>query len=137
MPLALFAAAAVGLMSTPAFAQNFMPYQVTAIAREVYIACNEVGRREGSLDPRAACACVTGYMAGAMSDRDFEVASVLLKVGEMTERGAAQSEIEAEILDFFQRGYTQDDVNRVAAQVRQIGARGDAVCSQFERETTS
>ncbi len=134
MRITIIAALAAALATTAsAYAQNYQLNSVAATARQVYASCLSMSRKEGVADPAAACACVTGYMGGSMSDRDFEVASVLLRVGEMTESGASQASIEAEIMAFFERGYTEDDVNRVAAQVEQISARGDAVCGQFEQ----
>ena len=133
MRIAFFAAACAALsLTAPASAQNYQFNSVTSVARDVYSTCVEVSRKNGSLDAAEACACVTGYMAGAMSDRDYEVASVLLKIGDMAESGASQSEIQAEIIAFFERGFTEADVNRVAATIQAIGSRGDAVCAQFE-----
>lgn len=117
----------------PAFAQNYQFSSVTETARQVYVSCMNVSVSNGVTDPRASCACITGYMAASMNDRDFEVVSILLRVGEMSENGSAKSEIEAEITAFFERGYGKDDIDRVAATVQQIGARGDAICSQFEK----
>jgi hypothetical protein len=131
----IFVAAAVAAAiawSAPASAQSNQFSSVTAIAGQVYASCVSASRRAGLYDPRLSCACVTGYMGASMNDRDYEVASVLLRVGEMAETGASQMAIEAEITEFFQRGFTEDDVKRVAATVQQIAARGDAVCSQFE-----
>lgn len=126
---ALMAALSLG---ATAHAQSDLS-SVAAIASGVYASCSALSEREGLSDPRAACACLTGYMGGAMSDRDFEVASVLLRVGEMEESGASEIAIEAEIMAFFERGFTEDDVTRVAAMVDAISARGDALCGQFER----
>lgn len=126
-------AAAVGIIS-PANAQNyFSSSTVVQNARDVYAACARMSTG-GGIDVRASCACITGYMGGAMNDRDFEVAAVLLKIGEMTETGAPQASIDAVIIDFLQRGFTEADVTRVAAMVEQMGARGDAVCGQFEQK---
>lgn len=132
----MFVAAAIAaalLSSAPASAQYNQLSSVTATASQVFSTCVSMSRRGGVSDPRTSCACITGYMGASMNDRDYEVANVLLRVGEMSETGASQSAIEAEITAFFQRGFTEDDVNRVAATVQQIAARGDAVCSQFER----
>ena len=127
------AAAAVALFITaaPAAAQNDQSGSITATAREVYNSCLSISRKQGGGNGSEGCACVTGYMGGMMSDRDFEVASVLLRVGEMSEEGAAQSDIDAEVRAFIQRGFTEEDVRRVAAMVQAAGARGDAVCAQF------
>jgi hypothetical protein len=130
--IALAALAAALTLSTPAVAQNYQLNSVTATARQVFASCVSMSRKEGAANPAAACACVTGYMAGAMNDRDFEVAKTLLRVGEMTENGTSQATIEAEIMAFFERGFTEADVERVAAQVEQMSSRGDAVCGQFD-----
>ena len=127
------AAFAVVMATTGAAnAQNYLPSSVTATAREVYQSCTRV--TAGAGDVRASCACLTGYMGGAMTDRDFEVVAILLRVGEMTESGAAEAAIQAEIMAFFERGFTEADVQRVAAMVNQISSRGDAVCGQFEQK---
>lgn len=132
----LTAAAIAAVLATTAIAhaQNNMPPSLTATARNVYQSCARVTAGAGAGDVRASCACLTGYMGGAMSDRDFEVVAILLRVGEMTESGAAESAIQAEIMAFFERGFTEADVQRVAAMVNQISSRGDAVCGQFERQ---
>lgn len=129
--LAAFAAALAA--SAPAQAQNFQFSSVTATAQRIYASCVSMSGRSGVADPRASCACITGYMGASMNDRDFEVAGILLRVGEMTETGASEQAIEAEIVAFFERGFTEADINRVAATVEQISQRGDAICSQFER----
>lgn len=131
--IVIAAVAAAFWSSAPAGAENFQMNSVTATARQVYNSCMSMSQRSGAATPAAACACVTGYMGASLDDRDFEVASVLLRVGQMTENGASQASIETEIMAFFERGYTEDDVNRVAASVQQISQRGDAVCSQFEQ----
>lgn len=117
-----------------AAAQNNQFSAVAETARGVYASCRSLSAREGVADARAACACVTGYMGGMMSDRDFEVAAVLLKVGEMTESGASQAAIEAEIMAFFERGFTESDVQRVSSMVETAGARGDAVCGNLDAQ---
>lgn len=132
--LAMAAIASVLTVSATASAQNYAYSSVTASARTIYASCAQMSQKQGMADVRAACACITGYMGGAMSDRDFEVASVLLRVGEMTENGTPQATIEAEIMAFFERGFTEADVNRVAAMVDQMSTRGDAVCGQFEQQ---
>lgn len=119
--------------SGPAGAQNYQFSSVRETAQRVYASCLSMSGRSGVADPRVSCACITGYMGASMDDRDFEVAGILLRVGEMTETGASQQAIEAEIVAFFQRGYTEADIDRVAATVERIGTRGDTVCSQFEQ----
>jgi len=135
MHKALVAAfAAFFAASLPAGGQNYDLSSVSAAARQVFASCESLSRREGvAVDVRAACACLTGYVGGIMTDRDFEVAAFLLRVGDMTETGASPASIEAEIMAFFERGYTEDDVQRVAAAVEAASARGDAVCAQFEQ----
>lgn len=128
------ALAALVMATTTANAENDALSPVTTTARNVYLSCAQVSGRAGGPDVRASCACITGYMGGAMSDRDFEVVAVLLRVGEMTQSGAPEATIQAEIMAFFERGFTEGDVQRVAAMVDQIGARGDAVCGQFEQK---
>lgn len=123
---------AVLLTTVTANAQTYSSTSVTATARNIYQSCASVTGRAGAGDVRASCACITGYMGGAMSDRDFEVVAILLRVGEMTDTGASEAAIQAEIMAFFERGYTEDDVQRVAAMVDQMSTRGDAVCGQFE-----
>ncbi len=129
--LAALAAALAG--QTPAKAQNYQFLSVAATAQRVYASCLSMSGRSGVVDPSASCACITGYMSASMNDRDFEVAGILLRVGEMTESGASQQAIEAEIIAFFDRGFTEADITRVASTVEQISERGDAVCGQFER----
>jgi len=130
--IAALAAGAALLASPPAGAQNYAFSSIASSARQVYASCVSISRQQGIADPRMACACVTGYMGGALSDRDYEVAAVLLRVGEMTENGASQQAIEAEIIAFFERGFTEADVQRVSSAFDQISARGDTVCKQFE-----
>lgn len=125
--------AAAFLCSAPAGAENYQLSSVSDTARQVYASCMSMTGKKGAANPAVSCACITGYMGASMNDRDFEVASVLLRVGEMTENGTSQATIEAEIMAFFERGFTEDDVNRVAATVDQISTRGDAVCGQFEQ----
>jgi hypothetical protein len=133
--IALAAAAATFASASlaPAGAQTYGNAAVTASARNIYAACAQMSQRSGMGDVRAACACITGYMGGTLSDRDYEVAAILLRVGQMTENGASQDAIDSEIIAFFQRGFTETDVNRVAAAVDQMSARGDAICGQFEQ----
>ena len=129
------AAFAAILMSTAtAGAQGYSTSSLPATARSIYQSCAQVAGGSSGADVRASCACITGYMGGAMSDRDFEVVSILLRVGEMTELGASEAAIQAEIMAFFERGFTEADVQRVSAMVDQIGARGDAGCGQFEQK---
>ncbi|MFZ5618179.1 MAG: hypothetical protein ACOZAA_12765 [Pseudomonadota bacterium] len=132
--IATAAVAAFCFFSAPAGAQNYQFSSVTASARQVYASCFTMSKRGGLTDPRASCACITGYMGASMSDRDFEVAGILLRVGEMTETGAAQAAIEAEITAFFERGFTEEDIQRVASTVEQISQRGDSICGQFEQQ---
>jgi hypothetical protein len=128
------ACAAIVAASFPAAGQNYDLSSVSAAAIQVYASCESMSQRAGiAVDVRAACACLTGYVGGMMSDRDFEVAAFLLRVGEMTETGVPQAAIEAEIMAFFERGFTQADVQRVAAAVDAASARGDAICAQFEQ----
>lgn len=134
MRLLLFAAASAALLwSSSASAQNYALSSVTESARMVYASCENMSRRAGLADARAACACITGYMGASMTDRDFEIAGFLLRVGEMAETGAGDAAIGAEVMAFFERGFTEQDVERVAATVEQISGRGDAICGQFER----
>lgn len=132
--LAMAAVAGVLTVSTTASAQNYAYSSVSASARNIYAACARMTQTQGAADVRASCACITGYMGGAMNDRDFEVAAILLRVGEMTESGVPEATIQAEIMAFFERGFTEADVQRVAAMVDQMSTRGDAVCSQFEQQ---
>jgi hypothetical protein len=129
----LAALAAALAAPAPATAQTFQFSSVAATAQRVYASCLSVSGRSGVADPRASCACITGYMGASMNDRDFEVAGILLRVGEMTDSGASQQAIEAEIMAFFERGFTEADIARVASTVEQISQRGDAVCGQLER----
>ncbi len=131
---AIAALAAAISVSTPAGAQNYALSSLPATARSVYQTCAQLTARAGGVDIRASCACITGYMGGALSERDFEVVAVLLRVGEMTDSGASEASIQAEIMAFFERGFTEQDVQRVAAMIDQITARGDAVCGQFEQQ---
>ncbi len=129
----IFAAIAAFLAGlSPASAQNDLNSIVETSARSIYASCARMSAASGMNDVRAACACITGYMGGALNDRDYEVAATLLRVGEMAETGASQTAIEAEIMAFFERGFTEADVNRVAGLVQQMGVRGDVVCGQFE-----
>ncbi len=133
--IAVAAVAAIAcLCSAPAGAQNYQFSSVTTAARDVYSACVSLSRREGLSEPRAACACFTGFMGGTMSDRDFEIASGLIKVGELTENGAPQTAIDQEVAAFLGRGFSEADINRVVSMIDEAGARGDAICGQFERE---
>src|SRR5690606_28186328 len=132
----LAAAVAAAFAAAPVFAQNYAVGSVAATAQEIYTSCLEVGRDSGAADPSDACACLAGYLAGALSDRDYEVAGVLLKVGQLMNAGASQSQIEAEIVAFLQRGFTEDDVRRVGGAVEAIAARGQSVCGQFEKNSS-
>lgn len=123
---------AVLIAATPSNAQYSGGSTVVESAREIYQSCSRISAGSGMADIRAACACITGYMGGALNDRDYEVAAILLRIGEMSEAGAPDSAIEQEVIGLLQRGYSQADVQRVAALVEQIGARGDAVCGQFQ-----
>jgi hypothetical protein len=128
------ALAAISVALSSAAGQGYDLSSISAVARQVYTSCESISQREGvAIDIRAACACLTGYVGGTMSDRDFEVAAFLLRVGEMTETGVPQAAIEAEIMAFFERGFTEEDVQRVAAAVDAASARGDAICAQFEQ----
>jgi len=122
------AAIATGSANAQTYASSTLP----ATARSIYQSCTQVAGGSTGADMRASCACITGYMGGAMSDRDFEVVAVLLRVGEMTESGAPEATIQAEIMAFFERGFTESDVQRVSAMIDAVTARGDAVCGQFE-----
>lgn len=130
--IAAATAIAVFIAAAPANAQYFGGSTVVESAREIYQSCSRISADSGMADVRAACACITGYMGGAMNDRDYEVAAILLRIGEMSEAGASDSEIEQEVIALLQRGYSEADVQRVAALVDQIGARGDTVCGQFQ-----
>ena len=127
------AAAVVVAASTPAGAQNYFASPVTKNARDLYAACASMESRAGISDIRASCACITGYMAGSFNDRDFEIVAVLLRIGEMAETGAPQDAIDAEVIAFLQKGYTEQEIQRVSGVIEQIAARGDAVCGQFEK----
>jgi hypothetical protein len=130
----IVAASVVAALLSPATAQNNQLSGLAETAQGVYASCRSMSAREGFADAAAACACVTGYMGGMMSDRDFEIAAMLLKVGEMTENGASEAAIEAAIMAFFERGFTEADVQRVAAMVEAAGARGDAVCGMLDAQ---
>lgn len=132
--LAFAAIAGALAVSSPASAQNYAYSTVAASAQNIYASCARMSQSKGMADVRAACACITGYMGGAMSDRDFEVAAFLLRVGEMAESGGPEATIQAEIMAFFERGFTESDVQRVASMVDQMSTRGDAVCGQFEQQ---
>lgn len=129
--IALIAIAALSFTSL-AKAETLQLGAVATSARQIYASCLAVSQREGAANPAAACACITGYMGASMNDRDFEVASTLLRVGEMSENGASQAAIEAEVLAFINRGFTQADIDRVSAAIQEMSERGDAVCGQFD-----
>lgn len=120
-------------IGTPASAQYFDSGGVNEAAQRIYRSCVNISETSGMTDIRAACACITGYLGGTFNDRDFEAAAILLRVGELVETGAPQSAIDAEVVSLFQRGYAEQDVQRIAAMIEQASPRGDAVCAQFQQ----
>ncbi len=115
-------------VASPAFAQS-SSVRLGETAREVYSSCLTVGK---GADLSTACACLTGYLGGVLDDRDLEITAFLLRIGEMADRGVPEADIQSEVYDFFSKGFSEADVQRVAALVEQISARGDIVCGQFE-----
>jgi len=119
------------LIATPSFAQNYQYSAVTSAAREIYDSCTEVSDDSGISDPRAACACVAGYLAGVLSDRDYEAMGLIIKIGAMDATGAPQSEIDAQLEEYFARGFQPADVDRLLNTFEAVKTRGGAVCDQF------
>lgn len=130
------AAALLGLaiIGAPASAQYHSSSLATS-ATEMYRACHAFAKRQPTIaTPEQACACMAGYMGGALSDRDYDIASRLARVGLMIENGAPQEQVNAEVAAFYAAGYTTQDSERVSALMGQIADRGDAVCGPFQGE---
>ena len=120
------------LAPTQAAAQNALSLQnrmaLQRAAVELYNTCMATDGSEGA---EAACACVTGYMAGAMTDREFDIVARLGRIGTLIEEGQPENVVQAEIAAFFQAGYTQGEADAVSAKMSAMTARGDAVCAPF------
>lgn len=128
------AAAIIAAFGSGASAQTADYSNVAQSAGAVFDFCENTSDGQ---DLTAACACFTGYMGGALGDRDYETMAFLLRIGEMTESGAPQADIEKEIFAYFNRGFTQADVERVAGMIEGMVDRGDAVCGQFTPQSVT
>ena len=127
--------AAIGVVAAPAQAQQ---YDITRAGLQIYRSCTSLGAGQIAGDLKTSCACLVGYYGGIMSDRDLALADILLRAGVLAQRGATQEQIVAEIgADLENGGYTDVDINRVAAAVEQSAARIDLVCAGFQQPGAS
>ena len=124
------------LIAPPAFAQNYQYGAVTSAAREIFDSCTDVSGESGFSDPSGACACVTGYLAGVLSDRDYEAMGLIMKIGALGSRNAPQSEIDVVLEEYFSRGFQSADVERLLNMFEDVKTRGGAVCDQFSASSS-
>jgi hypothetical protein len=99
------------------------------MAQDMYLSCVQAASQQGLANPDGSCACAAGYLGGALSDRDFDIASRLTRMGAMVASGASQAEIEAEVAAFQAAGYTEADASRVTQIAQAHTARGNAICA--------
>jgi len=126
------------IMSAPVSAQNNFGssnYQKLREASiEVYNSCLAVGGAEAN---SAICACVAGYLGGAMNDREYEIMGRLSKIGTLSAEGASEAEIQAEIQAFFAAGFTPAEADAVSAKMNSMTARGDMICAPYATSAIS
>ncbi|GJL93245.1 hypothetical protein [Hyphococcus sp.] len=134
MKVKLFAAAWTAMllaMAAPAAAQDTQALQAASI--DIYNTCLFAA---GDYN-EAGCACTAGFVGGAMSEREFDIAARLGRIGQLNMSGATQEAINAEVLAFLNAGYTQADADAVNAKMQSIAAKGDAICAPYEKQPST
>jgi hypothetical protein len=100
----------------------------------VYAGCLQSIEDESLSTPDRACACLTGYLGGKMSDREYVVLGYVMRVAVMQENGASELQINAVVQELIADGYTLQEVQSVASLIDQYSARGDAICAPFQQD---
>ncbi len=129
---AAFGALAVMSMSTAAPAQDYQALREASIA--LYNTCLTAA---GAAATSAGCACTAGFLGGALSEREYDIAARLGTIGTLIEGGASDAEVTAEVAAFFAAGYTEADADIVTAKLDVHTARGNAICSPYENRSVS
>lgn len=91
----------------------------------------------GDVATDAGCACTAGFIGGVLTEREYDIAARLGRLGMLTQSGASESEIQAERDAFYAAGYTDADVENVLSKLQYHTARGDAICSPYENRNSS
>ena len=130
----LLAAAAAAMSLTPAFASQVGTDAARGDASvRFFAACSAYAARENpELDPTAVCACGAGYFAGALNDRELEIASRLMVVGGEPSPAAAEARAKQIIQELVAEGYTIQEIQAVNAEIGAQSGRGDSACRVFE-----
>ena len=114
--------------AAPASAQTQDYQALYEASLELYATCLYANGEQSS---DAGCACTTGYIGGVMSDREFDIAARVGRIGRLNEQNAPQSQIDAEVNAYFAAGYTEAEAVAMAAKLEALAARGDAICSPY------
>lgn len=85
----------------------------------------------GELGTDAACACTAGFIGGVLTEREFDIAARLGRIAVLSETGASDAEIQAEVNNYFAAGYTEADADYVNAKISAAANRGDAICAPY------
>lgn len=131
MKLKIFAAALSALLAGPAFAQDAQALRDASI--EIYNTCLFAA---GDYND-AGCACTAGFVGGAMTEREYDIAARLGRIGRLNMSGATQDAINAEVMAFISAGYTEADADAVNSKMQSIAAKGDAICAPYEKTPTT
>lgn len=129
------AAAAIGvaaILPVTSFAQNYQQLRQASI--DIYNTCLTA---EGDSASYAGCACLAGFIGGVLTEREYDIAARLVRIGSLVENGASEAMIAEEVNAFARAGYTADDADAVTMKLEQETARGNAICSPYENTTTS
>jgi len=113
------------IMSLPAQAQNYDALRSAAVT--IYETC-----AFASDTTSEACACVAGYYGGLMTDRQFDIAARLARIGMIAEGGGSEAAVNTEVQAYLAAGYTVDEGSAVEALLIGDGLRGEVICGAFE-----
>jgi hypothetical protein len=134
MKTKIFAAAYAAILLAlfaPASAQDTQSLRDASI--EIYNTCLFAAGEYND----AGCACSAGFIGGAMTEREYDIAARLGKIGRMNMSGATQEAVNAEVLAFLSAGYSQADADAVSTKMQSIAAKGDAICAPYEKQPTT